>query len=97
MRLQSDPTAVYNLEGFEGPVRRRHILNDNPYNTYKIDGLPPGPIGNPNIDSIRAALYPAPVTYLYFVANNGGAHQFSNDLIAHNKAVTKYQILKKKQ
>ena len=97
MKLQSDPTAVYNIENFEGVVRKRHLLLDHPYNTYKIAGLPPGPIGNPDIVSIKAALYPARVEYLYFVANNNGSHNFSTTLQSHNQAVSKYQIQKKKQ
>ncbi|MDD5170816.1 MAG: endolytic transglycosylase MltG, partial [Syntrophales bacterium] len=77
MKLQSDPTAVYNLENFEGAVRKKHLLREHPYNTYKINGLPPGPIGNPDINSIKAALYPAKVEYLYFVSNNNGSHNFT--------------------
>lgn len=73
-------------------MTRRHLDNESPYNTYKIKGLPPGPIANPGIDSLRAALYPASVNYLYFVSNNDGTHRFSTNLIAHNEAVLKYQI-----
>jgi UPF0755 protein len=90
--LQSDPTAIYDLKQYSHRVKRRQLDNDSPYNTYKIKGLPPGPI-----DSLRAALYPAPVNYLYFVSNNDGTHQFSSTLIAHNQAVLKYQIKRKKQ
>jgi UPF0755 protein len=92
MRLQSDPTAIYDLRNFSSTVKRRHLDNDSPYNTYRIKGLPPGPIANPGIDSLRAALYPASVDYLYFVSNNDGTHRFSSTLIAHNEAVSKYQI-----
>lgn len=95
--LQSDPTAIYDLKQYSHTVKRRQLDHDSPYNTYKIKGLPPGPIANPGIDSLRAALYPAPVNYLYFVSNNDGAHQFSSTLIAHNQAVLKYQIKRKKQ
>lgn len=97
MKLQSDPTAVYNIENFEGVVRKKHLLLDHPYNTYKIAGLPPGPIGNPDIASIKAALYPARAEYLYFVANNNGSHNFSTTLESHNQAVSRYLIQKKKQ
>jgi UPF0755 protein len=97
MRLQSDPTAVYNLDSFDGHVKRSHLKIKTPYNTYVINGLPPGPIGNPAIDSIRAALYPAPVNYLYFVSNNSGSHNFSSNLKDHNKAVLRYQIERKKE
>lgn len=97
IRLQSDPTAIYDLNQYSYNVKRRHLDVDSPYNTYKINGLPPGPIANPGIDSLRAALEPAPVNYLYFVSNNDGTHQFSSTLIAHNKAVLKYQIKRKNQ
>jgi UPF0755 protein len=100
MKLQSDPTAVYHLEQIGNPVktvRKQHLQSDNPHNTYKIKGLPPGPIANPGIDSLRAALYPANVDYLYFVAKNDGTHHFSTNLAAHNQAVLKYQINKQKK
>jgi UPF0755 protein len=100
MKLQSDPTAVYNLEQDGTHVKtilRRHLKSDTPYNTYRINGLPPGPIANPGIDSLRAALYPAKVDYLYFVAKNDGSHDFSTNLAAHNKAVLKHQINRQKK
>jgi UPF0755 protein len=97
MKLQSDPTAVYDLNNFTGNITRKHLMRDAPYNTYRIDGLPPGPIANPAIDSLYAALYPASVNYLYFVSNNDGSHQFSSNLSAHNKAVSNYQIKRKKE
>jgi UPF0755 protein len=97
MRLQSDPTAIYSLTEYRNIVRRKHLNNDTPYNTYKIPGLPPGPIANPGIDSLQAALYPAPVSYLYFVSNNDGTHKFSTNLAAHTHAVLKYQIKRKKE
>jgi len=96
MRLQSDPTAVYNLDDFNGKIRRSHLLRDTPHNTYRNSGLPPGPIANPDIDSLKAALYPAKANYLYFVANNNGSHQFSSTLIDHRQAVSKYRTLRKK-
>lgn len=97
MKLQSDPTAVYDLHNFTGNITKKQLMRDAPYNTYRIDGLPPGPIANPAIDSLYAALYPAPVNYLYFVSNNDGSHQFSSSLSAHNKAVLNYQIKRKKE
>jgi UPF0755 protein len=97
MRLQSDPTAIYSLTEYRNIVRRNHLNNDTPYNTYKIKGLPPGPIANPGIDSLQAALYPAPVNYLYFVSNNDGTHKFSSNLAAHVQAVLNYQIKRKKE
>jgi UPF0755 protein len=97
MRLQSDPTAVYDLWSVTKVVKKKHLLKNTPYNTYLINGLPPGPIANPAIDSLQAALHPAPVNYLYFVSNNDGSHNFSSSLAAHNRAVLKYQIDRKKE
>lgn len=92
MRLQSDPTAVYDLVDFSGPITREHLRRNSPYNTYQISGLPPGPIANPGLDSIMAALYPAESDYLYFVAKNDGSHQFSTHLSHHNAAVVKFRV-----
>lgn len=100
MKLQSDPTAIYSLRQEGGPVKTvlfKHLKSDTPHNTYRISGLPPGPIANPGIDSLKAALYPAKVDYLYFVARNDGSHQFSNTLASHNQAVSKYQINRQKK
>ncbi len=97
MKLQCDPTAVYDLKYFTGTITKKHLMRNTPYNTYRIDGLPPGPIANPAIDSLQAALYPAHVNYLYFVSNNDGSHQFSSNLSSHNNAVLKYQIKRKKE
>ncbi len=90
--LQSDPTVIYGLAAsFDGNLRRQDLDNKSPYNTYRVKGLPPGPIASPGARSIRAALYPAPVPYLYFVSRNDGTHQFSSTLEEHNRAVEKYQ------
>jgi UPF0755 protein len=89
--LQSDPTVIYGLESFDGNLRRRDLDSKSPYNTYRVRGLPPGPIANPGLGSIRAALYPAPTRHLYFVSRNNGTHQFSSTLAEHNQAVDKYQ------
>jgi UPF0755 protein len=100
MKLQSDPTAVYHLEQAGTPVKtvlRSHLKKNTPHNTYLINGLPPGPIANPGIDSLQAALYPANVNYLYFVSKNDGSHQFSASLDVHNQAVSKYQINRQKK
>lgn len=100
MKLQSDPTAIYNLQQEGGHVKivlLKHLKSDTPHNTYRISGLPPGPIANPGIDSLWAALHPAKVDYLYFVAKNDGAHQFSSNLASHNQAVLKYQINRQKK
>ena len=89
--LQSDPTVIYGLGSFDGNLKKRDLASQSPYNTYRFNGLPPGPIANPGLHSIWAALYPAPATYLYFVSRNDGTHEFSSTLIEHNRAVDKYQ------
>ncbi len=93
MRLQCDPTVIYGLEEFDGNLTRKDLKTASPYNTYIIKGLPPGPIANPGIDSIKAALYPAKKKALYFVSKNNGTHYFSYTLKEHNRAVRKYQKL----
>ena len=90
MRLQCDPTAVYGVRAFAGRVSKQDILRPSPYNTYTINGLPAGPIGNPSIAAIEAALNPAPSNYLYFVAKKDGSHFFSTNLAEHNRAVNRY-------
>ncbi len=89
--LQSDPTVIYGLKGFTGKLRRKDLQNPSPYNTYLIRGLPPGPICNPGLSSLRAALFPARVSYLYFVSKNDGTHFFSETIREHNRAVYIYQ------
>jgi UPF0755 protein len=89
--LQSDPTVIYGLPNFDGNLHKKDLSNPSPYNTYRWAGLPPGPIASPGAQSIRAALYPVPSSYLFFVSRNDGTHQFSATLIEHNKAVEKYQ------
>ncbi|MFQ5991501.1 MAG: endolytic transglycosylase MltG [Nitrospiraceae bacterium] len=89
--LQSDPTVIYGLESFDGNLRKRDLDSPSRYNTYRYRGLPPGPIANPGIDAIRAALYPARANYLYFVSRNDGTHFFSSTLAEHNRAVDRYQ------
>jgi peptidoglycan lytic transglycosylase G len=89
--LQSDPTVIYALPHFDGNLTRRNLKTPSPYNTYHVKGLPPGPISNPGIASIMAALNPASVNYLYFVSRNDGTHHFSETLAEHNRAVQKYQ------
>ncbi len=92
MRLETDPTVIYGLKHFDGNLTRRHLETATPYNTYLIKGLPPGPIANPGKESIRAALFPAPSDYLFFVSRNNGTHQFSTNLAEHNRAVQRYQV-----
>ncbi|MFN7344793.1 MAG: endolytic transglycosylase MltG, partial [Betaproteobacteria bacterium] len=92
MPLQTDPTVIYGLgEAFDGNLRRVHLQTDNPYNTYTRNGLTPTPISMPGRASIAAALDPAQIPALYFVARGDGSSEFSNDLAAHNRAVAKYQ------
>jgi len=93
MRLQTDPTVIYGIgEKFDGNLRRRDLITDTPYNTYRHHGLPPTPIAMPGIDAIRAALHPDDSQALYFVARGDGSHEFSATLEQHNKAVIKYQL-----
>ncbi len=89
--LQSDPTVIYGIPDFDGNLTREDLRRHSPYNTYVIRGLPPGPISNPGMGSIEAALFPASVDYLYFVSKNDGTHHFSSTLKEHNAAVDKYQ------
>lgn len=89
--LQSDPTVIYGLPNYDGNIHKKDLSSPSPYNTYRISGLPPGPIANPGIQSIRAALYPSNSRALYFVSRNDGTHQFSATLAEHNEAVERYQ------
>ncbi len=91
MLLQSDPTVIYGLPAFDGNIRKPDLHYASPYNTYRVRGLPPGPIASPGWDSIMAALEPASVPYLYFVSKNNGTHYFSTTLAEHTKAVYRYQ------
>ena len=91
MPLQSDPTVIYGIKDFNGNLTRKDLQDANPYNTYRIAALPPGPICNPSVASIKAALQPANVAYLYFVSKNDGTHLFSETIEAHNRAVKTYQ------
>lgn len=97
MPLQSDPTSVYDLENFRGKIVRSHLRRNSPYNTYVIKGLPPGPIANPGVSSMQAALFPADVKYLYFVSKNDGTHFFSESFAQHVHAVNYYIYMKNKQ
>ena len=95
MKLQSDPTIIYALgNDFDGDIKRSDILMKHPYNTYHINGLPPGPIGLVSKGSIEAAINPEEGTSLYFVSKGDGTHHFSDTLKEHNQAVRKYQLNK---
>ena len=90
MKLEFDPTVIYALgERFDGDIRKKDLSFSSPYNTYVVSGLPPGPIAAPGVDSIQAALEPADVNYLYFVATGDGRHIFSSTYRAHQKAVNR--------
>ncbi|NKB82289.1 MAG: endolytic transglycosylase MltG [Nitrospirales bacterium] len=90
--LQSDPTVVYALRAFDGNITKQDLRVNSPYNTYRVLGLPPGPIANPGKAAIEAALYPATTDFLYFVSRNNGSHKFSATLDEHNQAVQQYQV-----
>ncbi|MBK5961027.1 aminodeoxychorismate lyase, partial [Rhodoplanes elegans] len=101
MRLQSDPTIIYGLVGGKGtlgrPIMRSEIEQPTPYNTYVIDGLPPGPIANPGRAALEAVANPARTKELFFVADGTGGHTFSESLDQHQRAVTKLRALEAAQ
>lgn len=91
MRLESDPTVIYGIKDFDGNLTRKDLGTLTPYNTYKIAGLPLGPIANPGRASMEAVLYPSQESYLYFVSKNDGSHHFSLTLSEHMRMVRRYQ------
>jgi len=97
MRLQTDPTVIYGLgAGFDGNLTRRHLKDGtNPWNTYRIKGLPPTPIALPGAAALEAVVRPASGAALYFVARGDGYHVFSETLEEHNANVRRYQLSKK--
>jgi UPF0755 protein len=99
MRLQSDPTIIYGLTGGKGslgrPIMKSEIEQPTPYNTYVIDGLPPGPIANPGRASLEAAANPARTKDLYFVADGTGGHVFSDTYAEHQKNVAKLRAIER--
>lgn len=91
MPLQCDPTVIFGLKNFNGNLTKEDLKIRTSYNTYLNCGFPPTPIASPGLDSIKAALYPADVNYLFFVSRNDGTHYFSSTLAEHNQAVNIYQ------
>jgi UPF0755 protein len=95
MGMQADPTVIYALQKagrYDGNLSRDDLQFDSPYNTYRYAGLPPGPIANPGLASLEAAVRPAPVSHLYFVSRNDGSHVFADTLAEHNRNVQEWQI-----
>lgn len=96
MRLQTDPTVIYGKAMQTGRIEinitRADLTTPTPYNTYAIEGLPPGPIANPGKEALLAALKPQTSDYLFFVSQNDGTHIFSADYKGHQKAVQKFQL-----
>ena len=99
MRLQSDPTTVYGLVGGKGPLGRgltqSELTKPTPYNTYTIDGLPPGPIANPGRAALEAVANPSRTQDLYFVADGTGGHVFAELLDQHNRNVQRWRTIEK--
>jgi len=94
MLLGADPTVIYALKlanRWDGNIRKADLQIDSPYNTYRRPGLPPGPIANPGLASLRAAAAPATTPFYYFVAKNDGSHVFATTIQEHNANVEKYQ------
>jgi UPF0755 protein len=93
MRLETDPSVIYGIASFDGNLKRLHLEDGaNPYNTYRIPSLPPGPIANPGAAALRAAVEPAKADYLFFVSRGDGTHAFSNTYAEHLQAVRRFQL-----
>jgi len=93
MRLQVDPTIIYGLgASFDGNLKRNHLVEDGPYNTYTRAGLPPTPIAMPGLASLRAATRPGKTDAMYYVSRKDGSSHFSRTLEEHNRAVARYQL-----
>lgn len=91
MPLQTDPTVIYGMgDAYTGRIRKRDLQTDTPWNTYTRGGLPPTPIASSGLASLHAVLHPEKHKYLYFVSRGDGTSEFSETLVAHNRAVAKY-------
>lgn len=101
MRLQSDPTVIFALTEGKAPLGRALTRQDwkldHPYNTYRVSGLPPGPITNPGREALKAAMQPGDTTALYFVADGTGGHAFAETLREHNRNVAKWRKIRDAQ
>jgi UPF0755 protein len=97
MPLQADPTVQYAVAKGRQALTRADLAIDHPYNTYLRRGLPPGPIASPGLAAIHAALDPAPVKYLYFVARDDRSHHFSSTVAEHNAAVARYRLSRRQE
>jgi UPF0755 protein len=101
MKLQTDPTVIYGVTNGEGVLgrglRQSELRRETPYNTYVIDGLPPGPIANPGRASIQAALNPDTTPYIFFVADGTGGHAFAVTLADHNANVARWREIERQR
>ncbi len=97
IRLQADPTIQFILPNGPRPLKYSDLKRQSPYNTYMNSGLPPGPVNNPGLASIRAALYPQKHKYLFFVANGEGGHTFTKNYKEHLKAVREYKRIREEK
>lgn len=101
IRLETDPTVIYGLTKGKGPLghelRRSELRSNTPYNTYRVDGLPPTPIANPGRAAIEAALHPATTNYIFFVADGTGGHVFAETLDEHQKNVAEWRKIQADQ
>ena len=95
--LATDPAVIYGIEDYDGNLKRKHLRDlQNPYNTYRHPGLPPGPISNPGAAALRAVVQPEETDYLFFVSRGDGRHVFSRTYAEHDAAVDRYQRRKRR-